>query len=161
MKLVSVIIPAYNSETFITKAIDSVLSQSYPHIETIVVDDGSTDHTARVVRSYGDRIKYVYQDNQGHAKARNRGLQESRGEYCAFLDADDCWLPQKVELQVDILERNPDTGITHCNHTKIDEQGRIIPSFPREKKYISGWIFKNLLLRKGHIGTSTAMFRRE
>ncbi|NJO53255.1 MAG: glycosyltransferase family 2 protein [Leptolyngbyaceae cyanobacterium RM2_2_4] len=89
MPLVSVVIPTYNCDRYIVQAIESVLSQTYSNSETIVVDDGSIDQTQRVLEPYFDRIRYVYQQNQGVSGARNRGIQEASGELVAFLDADD------------------------------------------------------------------------
>jgi glycosyltransferase involved in cell wall biosynthesis len=103
LPLVSVIMPAYNTARYIREAIDSVLDQDYPSKELIVIDDGSTDGTLEVLRSYGDRITLIEQRNQGSAVARNAGLAAARGECIAFLDSDDIWLPGKLRLQVDHL----------------------------------------------------------
>lgn len=101
---VSVVIAAYNAEAFIQEALDSVLAQTYRDYEVIVVDDGSTDATAERVRRYGEAVRLVQQANAGSAAARNRGIQEARGTYVAFLDADDLWLPEKLERQVGLHE---------------------------------------------------------
>ena len=103
--LVSVIIPTFNRAGVVTRAIDSVLGQTYRPVEVVVVDDGSTDRTPEVLRSYGDAIVSVVQDNTGPAAARNRGIRESRGALIAFLDSDDLWLPAKLQRQVDLLQR--------------------------------------------------------
>ena len=87
--LVSIIIPCYNHGAYLSDAIDSVLGQTYPNLEIIVVDDGSTDETKRVAARYGDKIVYVWQHNQGLCAARNRGIDESHGTYVGLLDADD------------------------------------------------------------------------
>jgi len=93
----SVIIPTYNRQGFLQKAIDSVLSQTFKGFELIIIDDGSIDETQKLVSSYHDRrIKYAYQENHGVAHARNRGLEKAKGEWIAFLDSDDWWLPQKL-----------------------------------------------------------------
>ena len=86
---VSVIIPTFNSERYLAEAIDSVLSQTYQNIECIVVDDGSTDNTPAIVQGYGDRIRYIYQENAERSAARNRGIVAATGQYISFLDADD------------------------------------------------------------------------
>jgi glycosyltransferase involved in cell wall biosynthesis len=89
--LVSVIIPAYNAGAYINETIDSVLTQTYPHVEIIVVDDGSTDDTVERLKKYGAGIKYIYQANAGVGPDRNTGFDASSGDYIAFLDADDIW----------------------------------------------------------------------
>jgi len=105
---VSVIIPAYNAAPYLSDAIDSVLSQTRPADEIIVVDDGSTDDTVTVARRYGDRILLLQQPNRGPAAARNLGLAHARGEYVAFLDADDVWTDRNLELQVRALTEHPE-----------------------------------------------------
>jgi len=122
--LVSVIIPTYNRREYVQEAIDSVLAQTYPHYEIIVVDDGSTDGTGDVLKAkYGDRIRYVWQENQGESAARNRGIEMARGEYIAFLDSDDLWMPEKLEKQVAFLEAHPDVGAVICQALAIDAEG--------------------------------------
>ena len=100
---ISVVIPSYNNAAFIGHAIESALSQSVPPREVIVVDDGSTDHTADVLQQFGDRIVAVTQSNSGPAVARNSGIAIARGEWVAFLDGDDYWIPEKLELQAPYL----------------------------------------------------------
>lgn len=101
----SVVIPTFNRAHIVTRAIDSVLAQTYRPCEILVVDDGSTDNTADVLQSYADRIVYIRQKNSGPAAARNRGIRESKGEFVAFLDSDDVWLETKIERQVTLLQR--------------------------------------------------------
>jgi glycosyltransferase involved in cell wall biosynthesis len=97
--LISCIVPVYNGELYLADALDSILAQTYRPVEIIVVDDGSTDETSTVIRRYGERIRSIYQDNAGPAKARNKGIRESSGDLVAFLDADDLWHPEKLERQ--------------------------------------------------------------
>lgn len=104
-QLVSAIIPTYNRAHIVCEAVDSVLTQTYPHIEVIVVDDGSKDDTLARLQHYGDRIRVVTQANAGPAAARNRGIAEARGDLIAFLDSDDIWLPSKIERQVALMQR--------------------------------------------------------
>ena len=104
---VSVIIPTYNRASYIRDAIESVLVQTYPVFEIIVVDDGSTDNTREIVCQYGDPVIYICQKNGGPGSARNKGLQNARGDFIAFLDSDDIWTPQKVEIQIDFFRKNP------------------------------------------------------
>ncbi|MGE5375840.1 MAG: glycosyltransferase, partial [Bacteroidota bacterium] len=109
---VSAVITAYNSEAFIAEAINSVLHQSRAVDEIVVVDDGSTDHTRLVVAEFADQgIKFVQQQNKGAGGARNRGIRETSGEFIAFLDADDIWLPDKTRLQIDYLSTHPQAGL--------------------------------------------------
>lgn len=105
---VSVVIPAYNAAWCIRRAIDSVLAQSFRDFELIVVDDGSTDGTAAVLAGYGDAVRVVAQPNGGLSSARNAGIVAARGEYVAFLDADDWWLPAKLERQVAMMRSRPE-----------------------------------------------------
>lgn len=111
--LVSAIIPTYNREHIIAEAVDSVLAQTYPNIEIVIVDDGSKDRTLEVLRAYGDKTRVIAQANAGPAAARNRGIRESQGELIAFLDSDDIWLPTKTERQVNLLQRAGEK-VTSC-----------------------------------------------
>ncbi len=114
MPKVSVIIPTYNRAELLKQAIASVLAQTYEDFELIIVDDGSTDDTKSVVESIGDvRIKYIWQTNQQRCVARNTGIAAAEGEYLAFLDSDDLWLSQKLELQLAAIEQHPDAGASH------------------------------------------------
>lgn len=121
---VSVVIPVYNAAAYVAAAVQSALAQTYANMEIIVVDDGSTDDTAVILATYGDRIRYIYQDNQERAAARNRGLAEARGEYVAFLDADDLWVPMKLERQVAILDARPEVVVAYSQAVVINRAGR-------------------------------------
>jgi glycosyltransferase involved in cell wall biosynthesis len=112
--LVSAVIPAHNAAEYLSDAIESVLAQSHPGVECIVVDDGSTDGTAGVAERYGDRVRLVRQANAGVSAARNRGAREARGELLAFLDADDRWLPERVERQLEALRGRPGIEAAVC-----------------------------------------------
>jgi glycosyltransferase involved in cell wall biosynthesis len=112
---ISVVIPAYNAEQHIGRAIDSVLAQTHPADEIIVVDDGSTDDTCKVVQVYGNQVRYIYQENGGAGLARNTGIKASQGEWIAFLDADDEWVPEKLRLQTDHLRRHRDLVWSYGN----------------------------------------------
>jgi glycosyltransferase involved in cell wall biosynthesis len=105
--LLSVIIPAHNSQLYIAPALDSVLAQKHRPLEILVVDDGSTDATARIVRDYGPPIRLIEQEQRGHPAARNAGIRAASGEFLAFLDHDDLWSEDKIELQFASFERNP------------------------------------------------------
>lgn len=128
--LVSVIVPVYNGERFIAATLDSVLAQSYPHLEVLVVDDGSSDSTAQIVQRYmaqDNRVVLLSQANGGVAVARNTGIQNAKGEYIAPLDADDIWYPQKLEKQVQcMLSSDPRVGLIYTWSTHIDEQSQLM-----------------------------------
>lgn len=113
--VVSVIVPTYNSAKFAVAAVSSVLSQTYPHVEVIVVDDGSTDDTRLQLENLDRRVRYLYQQNSGVSKARNLGISVAKGDFIAFLDADDQWLPPKLEKQVGCLAANPHAGLVHAD----------------------------------------------
>jgi glycosyltransferase involved in cell wall biosynthesis len=106
----SVVVAAYNVERYVGPAVESALSQTYPEVEVIVVNDGSSDGTARALEPFRGRITYVEQPNKGLAAARNRGLREATGEYVALLDGDDLWFPNRVERVIGFLEDHPDVG---------------------------------------------------
>ncbi|MGA2913333.1 MAG: glycosyltransferase [Methanoregula sp.] len=118
MPVVSVIIPLYNKEKYILRTINSILNQTFQDFEVIVVDDGSTDKSADVVRGFVDpRIKLIRQENRGSSPTRNRGIYESTGELLAFIDADDEWLPIHLETLLDLRKRYPDAGIYSDRYT--------------------------------------------
>jgi len=108
---VSVVIPAYNAEHTIGRAIDSVLSQTVPPLQIIVIDDGSPDRQCDVIREYGDRVELIRQSNGRTASARNTGLAHAQGDLIAFLDADDYWEPRRLERQHEIFEQHPEVGL--------------------------------------------------
>lgn len=105
--LVSVVIPAHNSGPYIVPALDSILAQQYRPIEILVVDDGSTDGTAQRVRGYSPEVRVIEQEQHGHPAARNAGIRAAAGDFLAFLDHDDLWNPDKLNLQIAAFERDP------------------------------------------------------
>lgn len=124
---VSVVIPAYNAMRFLPQAVESALAQTWRDFELLVVDDGSSDNTSEWAAQHHDgRVRLIRQANQGAAKARNTGILEAKGEYIAFLDADDLWEPTKLEKQVMRLEAQPEVGLVHTAIRYIDENGREI-----------------------------------
>lgn len=141
--LVSVVIPNYNYGRYLRQAVDSALGQTYPRREILVVDDGSTDESEAVLRGYGDRIRRLRQSRQGVAAARNRGVAESRGDLLAFLDADDRWLPEKLERQVARWIAEPELGLVHCGVHLIDAEGRRLGTL---REGVEGWAAPELLL---------------
>ena len=105
--LLSIVIPAYDVAPYVREAVDSALAQTHPHVEVVVVDDGSTDSTGSILESYGDRIVLIQQQNRGLAGARNTGIAHATGSYLGWLDADDIWYPQRAQLAIDYLESHP------------------------------------------------------
>lgn len=126
MPKVSVIIPTYNGERYIGEAIDSVLKQTYDDHEIIVVDDGSTDNTLQLLQSYGKQLNWIAQENQGVAASRNAGLQLAQGEYIAFLDQDDVFLPDKLAFQIPLLEQQPSLGLVSSGWQIVNATGNIV-----------------------------------
>ena len=158
---VSVIIPTYNRAHLVGRAIRSVLDQTRQDFELIVVDDGSTDKTGRVVRSFtDDRIRYLrHERNRGGAAARNTGIKAARGTYIAFLDSDDEWLPEKLEKQVEEFQRADESvGVVYCAFWWCEEGAKLLsPSPPSlEKEDFQKLIHK----RRAYVWTVTAMVRR-
>lgn len=126
MSLVSVVLPTYNRERFLGEAIAGALGQTWPHLEILVVDDGSTDGTRELVETLAAqdaRIRYLPQANGGVSAARNRALELATGDYIAFLDSDDVWVPWKIEVQVKFLEARPDVGMVWTNMDAIHADG--------------------------------------
>jgi glycosyltransferase involved in cell wall biosynthesis len=156
---VSVVIPSYNSASSVREAIQSVLDQAYTDLEIIVVDDGSTDNTECMVRSFGDRVSYLKQENKGASSARNSGIQKSQGSYVAFLDSDDLWLPGKLAEQIPLLEHDPEVGLVYSDWTVVSDQGVLEPSYLSNLPTASGYVF-NELVQSGFILTSGTIVRR-
>ena len=143
MARVSVVIPTYNRLSKVKDAIESVLNQTYRDFEFWVVDDGSTDGTDEALRAFGNKIKYISQDNRGASAARNVGARVSRGKYLAFLDSDDLWEPEKLEIQVRCMEENSQFPLCYTDEVWIRKGIRVNPK-KRHAKY-SGWIFEKCL----------------
>lgn len=117
--MISVVIPVFNGAAYVAQAIDSVLDQTVPPTEVVVVDDGSSDSTAEVVQRYQPRVLYRRQANQGPGAARNLGIRESKGEFLAFLDSDDLWLPEKLRLQKAALDEDPELNLVFCHMSRF------------------------------------------
>src|SRR4051794_38968817 len=124
MITVSAIIPAYNAANYLPFAMASVLRQTFPDWEVVLVDDGSTDHTPEIVKSmlpqFTGRLNYIRQPNKGLPAARNTAIRNARGKYLALLDADDIWRERRLELTVAALDANPEVGIAHGRVVRID-----------------------------------------
>jgi glycosyltransferase involved in cell wall biosynthesis len=134
--LVSIVMPCYNNEAFVKEAIDSALNQTYPHVEIIIIDDGSKDGSVDIIRSFGDRILWESGLNQGAPTARNRGIALAQGKYIKFLDADDILLPDCIERQViDASELPIDRqAIVYGDALRIDRQGNPLPSYASQPR---------------------------
>lgn len=158
--LVSIVIPAYNAAKYIVQTIESVIEQTFPDWELWIIDDGSTDDTASVVTPFlaDARIHYVYQKNQERSAARNHGIRRSNGSYVAFLDADDLWLPTKLERQVALMERRQNVGLCFTRYRSLDRstaQGVPTNFDPTADN------FRRLLEESNFIAPSAAMVRRD
>lgn len=158
--LISIVMPVYNSETFVHKAIDSVLNQTYENWELIVVDDGSQDQSVEAIMSYvnqDNRIQLLKNEkNSGIAITRNNAINSSRGKYIAFLDSDDMWYPEKLEYQTAIMEsKHLDFSCT--SYDIVDEQGKIID----DRLVKEGVKTYSDLLKTNFIGCLTVMIKRE
>ncbi len=149
-KLVSVVIPVYNGERYLGGAIENVLAQDYRPIEIIVIDDGSTDNTEPVARSYGRDIVYAHQENRGPAAARNKGLQIASGDIVGFLDVDDLWSENKLPVQFARLADDPSVeivlGLTQLMKLQVDEEGR--PKFEKWHDPFCAFLLGAALFRK-------------
>jgi len=159
---VSIVIPTYNSASFIGAAVDSCLAQTYPNCEIIVVDDGSTDGTRDLLTArYGERIRYLYQPNAGPSAARNAGIRAARGAFIQFCDADDQLLPSKVERCMEVFQQEPDLGVVYTRYQHVEVDGKT-PAPLTDPPLLSGDIFCDLLLSNGNaILTSATLVRRE
>ncbi len=159
MKLISVIIPTYNRKNFLKIAVESVLNQTYKNFELIIVDDGSTDDTENLIKSYNDeRIIYWYQKNRGASAARNTGISIANGYYIAFLDSDDRWKPEKLEIQYQAMEEHPEFMLSHTEEIWY-RNGKILNPKKKHKKQ-HGDIFKQSL-QLCAISMSTVMVKKE
>ncbi len=158
---VSVVIPAYNSERYVADAIKSVLAQTYRPTEVLVVDDGSSDGTSAVVQAFGGIVRYLHQSNRGEPAARNLGLRHAQGEYVAFLDADDLWLPEKLELQMRYFADHPNCAVVYTDMSTFDDSGIVDASvkvrfnitFPEGNIFVP-------LFRETLFGSGSVVFRK-
>jgi glycosyltransferase involved in cell wall biosynthesis len=155
---VSVIIPTYNRSYIVREAIDSVLSQTLSDIEVLVVDDGSTDDTEQVVEAFGDvRLKYIYKDNGGVSSARNLGISKAGGEYVAFLDSDDTWPSNFLEICSGVLDEKEDCGLSYTATTLKLPDGNIRRD--NVERCVSGHVTTSLFLHST-IWPTTVLVRR-
>jgi len=160
MPRVSVTIPTYNRASLVEEAIKCVLDQTFEDLEIIIVDDGSTDNTRSVVEKYTEKgVKYCYKKNGGCASARNFGLERCTGEYIAFLDSDDLWPRDFIEVMLNRLEANPQYGCVYCSVVKVSPDGSQKNSYgPDTCK--SGLITQELF-KRSFIWLQTTLFRKD
>ena len=160
MKQVSVILPVYRVEKYISAAIKSVLAQTYQNWELLIIDDGSPDRSVEVCQQFNDpRIKIIHQQNRGLAGARNTGIRHAQGDYLAFLDGDDIWQPQKLTEHVAHLESSPAVGVSFSRSAFIDETGNLLGTYLMPQLHE---ITPPCLLCENPIGNgSAAVIRRE
>lgn len=155
--LVSVIIPTYNRAAYLQKALQSVKEQTYQSLEIIVIDDGSTDDTGKMLENYGGQLRYFYQENRGISGARNAGIKSARGEFIAFLDSDDYWLPEKTAQQLALFKQHPEYALVaaRCASIRLDGSYR-----EKNRPGKSGWVLEDLF-KANFIRTSAAMVKQE
>lgn len=142
--LITCIVPVYNGERFVGETVDSMLAQTYGPIEVVVVNDGSTDGTAKILGQFGDRITVVDQENAGQAAARNHGLKVGKGDFFAFLDADDLWLPEKLELQIAFMAAHRDADLCTCMmenfwEAEMAEEAEQLRDTDHARPYLATW----------------------
>lgn len=160
MPTVSAIIPNFNNAAYVATAITSVLAQPYTDVEIIVVDDGSTDESRAVIAQFGERVRYLWQANQGLAGARNSGIRVAQGDWIALLDADDQWLPSYLETMLALVDRHADGTLYYCAAQCMDQHGQDLPRVlgapagPPETTY-------QTLVRANFLIPSTILMRRQ
>jgi glycosyltransferase involved in cell wall biosynthesis len=159
MPEVSVVIPTFNSAMLVREAIKTALVQTYRDFEIIVVDDGSIDNTGSVIAQFGSDVHYFRQQNRGSSAARNQGIAISRGNYIAFLDADDLWTPNKLAEQIPIFQRDSKIGLVYSDWAVTSEGGETRASRLRDLSPGSGYVFDDLI-QCGFILTSGTVVRR-
>jgi glycosyltransferase involved in cell wall biosynthesis len=158
---VSVNICCRNGEKFIKDAIESVQKQTFKDLEIVVLNDGSTDNTEAVIKKFDDpRIRYFYQENMGLGPARNKAIELSRAGYIALLDCDDVWEPEKLELQVKILDDNPDVGLVHSDGYLVTEDNRIMNRFFQIRRPGRGNVAEDTI-KNYQIACSSVLMRKE
>ena len=160
---VATIIPVYNGEKYLKLTIESALAQSIASYQVIIVDDGSTDRSVEIAESYlSDNVSLIRQENSWVGKARNVGAASANAEFLAFLDADDLWHPDKLQLQVDVFDRHPEIKYVGCNFGRIDSQSERIAGSLNAKPVDAVTEFKRTLLLKDRVSafnSSTMMLR--
>jgi glycosyltransferase involved in cell wall biosynthesis len=162
---VNVIIPAYNAAGFLPIAIESVIAQTFKCWTIVLVNDGSTDNTDQVVAPFlatlGQKLKYIKQPRSGVSAARNNAIRNSSAEFLAILDADDVWLPCRLEESVACLRTRPTAGLSYGFITRISPDGEALDTFDRRQNHGEGWVAPYLYMRRIDLPSPTITFRRE
>ncbi len=160
---VSVVLPVWNGERFVREAIDSLLAQTYTEYEAILIDDASTDATGEILQSYASdsRFRVIHRTQNGGCSAgRNDAIAIARGEWIAFIDADDKWMPDKLQKQVELIKSEPNVRLVFTNGLTCQESGELVPFYSRPKRFPDGDVFLKLL-RSDRFFTSSVMVRRQ
>ena len=134
--LVSIVIPVFNGEDFLNEAIKSAINQTYKNTEILVINDGSTDHTEEIARSYGEKIRYYYKKNGGVASALNFAVRKMKGEYFSWLSHDDYYSPNKIAFEIEAIKKQTDKNtIIYCNYSLLDQKSHIFSTYRIENYY--------------------------
>lgn len=164
MTKISVVVPTFNRAHLLDDCLSSIVSQAYDDFEVVLIDDGSTDDTADVVSRYGNRVRYVYQENRGIPGALNRGIEESRGELIRFLASDDRLVPDALATEAELMDAHPEVGLMYSQAWQIDETGTVTdlrkPEFANDSYIRSGLDEIRDLLFWDHITCSTVLVRK-
>lgn len=164
MAKVDILIPAYNAARYLPAALDSVIAQTLQDWHIVLVDDGSTDHTPEIIAPYigrlGPRLQYIRQANQGLPASRNVAIRNSSSDLIALLDADDVWLPNRLEESVRCFEGRPEVGLAYGLITQIDPDGRLLGTFRGNERWAQGRIAPYIYMRKVQLPCPTLTFRR-
>jgi glycosyltransferase involved in cell wall biosynthesis len=159
---VSVVVPTFNRARLLPEALDSIFAQTCRPLEVLVVDDGSTDDTESVLQPYVARhgVRVLRQSNGGPSAARNRGMEAARGEYVAFLDSDDLWLPVKLAVQIPALDARPEAVMSYSNFLEFDPDTGSVRTHYRRREVRSGDLYRTLVCKKLHCAPPTVVVRR-
>ncbi|WP_213803909.1 glycosyltransferase family 2 protein [Granulicella sp. dw_53] len=164
MPTVDVIIPAYNAAKYLPIALDSVEAQTFEDWRILLIDDGSTDNTTEVVRPYmqrlGPKLAYIQQPNRGLPAARNTAIRNSSAEFLALLDADDIWLPTRLEQSLKSFEGRSQVGLSYGYISRVGPDGKVIDTFAEPQKNGEGWIASSIYTRAVYLPCPTITFRR-
>lgn len=164
MPTVDIIIPAYNAAHFLPMALESVIAQTFSDWRILLVDDGSKDQTPEVARMYkerlGEKLTYIRQENRGLPAARNAAIRQGNAPFLALLDADDIWLPRRLEASLQAFENRPEVGLVYGFNDRIDAEGNVIDVWDRRNKHGEGSVAPYIYMRKLDLPCPTVTFRR-